>query len=381
MATKFLLQKIINRRDLTEQEAFGIAESMLDGSFTSIQTSAFLTAFATKGESVGEIIGFVKAMRKHMVSVSGRTEALDVCGTGGDGKGTFNISTAVAFVAAGAGVKVVKHGNKAASSNCGSADVLEALGVNINLNKKLAVEILQKVGMVFIFAPVFHPAFKNVAPVRKELGIKTIFNFIGPFANPAGVKRQLIGVPDVQLAQKLAEVARQLDYQHLLIVAGEDGLDEISIFSKTIGFEVKMGKVKKIVIEPTKDLRKVQNTQKTQQVRSSDNQTIRQSDISGAQSFPSFQERDSALDALKGGSALENAQIIKNILSGEKGPKRDIVILNCAYALYIAGKVRTPKEGIILAERSIDSGSAKRILESLIREGANLYHLEGDTEL
>lgn len=370
MRSKVLLQKLINKQDLSEPEAFGVAEAMLSGSLTNLQIAGFLVALAAKGESVVEIIGLIKAMRENMLALETALDAIDVCGTGGDEAKTFNISTAVAFVVAGGGVKVAKHGNRAASSKCGSADVLEALGVNINLNQKQAVKVLQSVGLVFLFAPFFHPAFKNVAPARKELGIKTIFNYIGPFANPAGVKRQLIGVPSMQLARKLADVAKQLDYEHLLIVTSEDGLDEISPFGRTTMFEVKGKKsVKREALrlkQPHLYLFEFLESERSRSRRPEPRS--RRPLLKGEGKLDA---KRYTLDALKGGSPLENARIIKNILSGEKGAKRDIVVLNTAYALYVAGKVNDPREGIKLAEDSINSGSAKRVLGNLIKETKN----------
>ena len=305
---------------------------MLAGKLLPTQIAAILTALRMKGETVNEILGFVTVMRKHMVKIKAPGMVIDTCGTGGDGKGTFNISTAVAFVVAGAGIKVAKHGNKNVSSLCGSADVLEALGVNINLGPKQAEELLRKTNFTFLFAPLFHPAFKHVVPVRKELKIRTVFNFLGPFVSPASVKRQVIGVPNIVLVENLSKVASLLNYQHLLLVSSEDGLDEISLSARTIGYEIKDKKIRKIVIDPT--------------------------DFGF--------DRVSLVD-IKGEDAKTNARIIKNILTGGEGAGRDIVLLNSAAVLLVAGSVNNLREGILLAEESLKEGRAMRVLEKVIQ--------------
>ncbi len=277
-------------------------------------------------------MGFIKTMRKHMVKINS-PKAIDIVGTGGDGVGTFNISTVSSLVVAGGGVKVAKHGNRAASSICGSADVLEELGVNINLAPHQAEEVLNKIGMVFLFAPLYHPAMKNIAPIRKELGIRTIFNFLGPFLNPAGTKRQLLGVPNMSIAEQLAKVAARLKFDHLLIITSEDGMDEITTTGKTTVFEIKDKSICSYKISAKQFGIKVTN------------------------------KKD-----LLGADVKKNAEIIKDILTGKKGPKRDIVILNSAAAFYVTSKVKSIKMGIKLAEESIDSGAALKILENLIKE-------------
>lgn len=333
-----LINKLINKRDLTQDEAFKVALEILSGSLAEAEIAKILTSLHEKVESVPEIVGFIRAIRKKMTAIAAPRGAIDVCGTGGDGSGTFNISTVVAFVVAGTGVSVVKHGNRAATSKCGSADVIEALRITINLKPEQAEKVLKNAGMVFLYAPLFHPAFKQVAGIRKKLGFRTIFNFIGPFANPARVMRQLIGVPTVAIAEKLADVGRELGYEHLLIVSSDDGLDEISIFANTAGFEIKREKIRKMIIEPQE---KVKNSRP-------------KLFLTG--------------EGILGGTVEENAEIIRNILSGKKGQHRDIVVLNSAFALYIAGKVKTPEEGIKLAQESIDSGEAFDVLQSLIME-------------
>ena len=332
MDTTVMLNKLINRKNLTSHETELFLLEIINGTINNAQTGAVLTALQMKGETTDEIYGFIKAMRKNMIRVY-IDQAIDVCGTGGDQKGTFNISTATAFVVAGAGVKVVKHGGRAVSSRSGSADVMEKLGINIQLSAQQAELIFYKTGMVFLLAPLFHPAMKQVALIRKELKIRTIFNFIGPFTSPASVKRQLIGVPNIGIAEKLAKVGKELSYKKLLIVTSEDGMDEISTHSKTIVFEINKDKIKKMIIDPKEF------------------------------GFKKFDKKEIIC-----GTVADSAQIIKNILNGIKGPPRDLVIFNSAFALYVGGAVTNVKEGIKVAENSIDSGKAKLVLENLIKE-------------
>ncbi|HSW88669.1 MAG TPA: anthranilate phosphoribosyltransferase [Candidatus Saccharimonadales bacterium] len=331
MDTTSLLHKLIQKQDVTSTETGFLLAEMMRGKVSDIRISALLTALAMKGETVDEIIGFIQTMRAHMVTLT-TIDAIDVCGTGGDGKKTFNISTAVAFVVAGAGVKVAKHGNRAASSLCGSADVLEKLGVHIALEASQAQAVLEKVGMVFLFAPLFHPSMKSVSLVRKELGVRTVFNFLGPFCNPAGVKRQLIGVPSIAVAEKLIQVGKKLRYEHLILVTSEDGLDEISVSQKTYLYELKSDVISRLILDPKE-----------------------------------YGFRYSA-DSIQGGTVDINAEIITNVLDGIIGQQRDIVLLNSAVALYVSGKTASIKEGLILAKKSIDSGSAKAVLENLVKE-------------
>jgi anthranilate phosphoribosyltransferase len=327
-----ILNTLVERKDLTAAEARQFLFDVMDGAITPVQTAAILTAFRMKGESTAEVQGLIQAMREKMVPVRA-DGAVDVVGTGGDGSGTFNISTASAFVVAGAGVKVAKHGNRAASSKCGSADVLEALGVKIELAPEQAEAVYKNAGMVFLFAPLYHPSMKQVVLVRKELKMRTIFNVLGPFSNPAGTKRQLVGVPNAALAKKLADVAKGLDYTRLLIITSEDGMDEASISANTSVFEIAGKSVKKSVIKPA---------------------------ALGFKKAPA--------SAIRGGTAEENAAIIRNILGGEKSPKRDIVVLNTGLALYAAGAAKTPKEGTARAEVSLNSGAAREALKRLIKE-------------
>ena len=304
----------------------------MKGNISPVILSAIFAAIRTKGETIDEIFGFIQTMRQNMVHVN-IDNAIDVCGTGGDASNSFNISTAVAFVVAGTGVKVAKHGNRAASSQCGSADVLEELGVNIDLMPQQTEKVFKKIGIVFLFAPLYHPALKNVVKIRKELKIRTIFNFLGPFANPASVKRQLIGVPNEEIAEKLAEVGSRLKYEHLLIVTSKDGMDEISLSTETFLYEVKNAKIKKSVMSPA-----------------------------------DFGFKKTSKTEFSGGSVRENAIYIREILQGVKGPRRDIVVLNSAFALYVAGIASGIKQGIQQAEQSIDGGVANSVLRNLRKE-------------
>lgn len=333
MNTNTLLEKLLSGKDLHEEEVRAILGAIVRQETNASQIAAFLTGMKMKGESVSEIVGLIKGMRKHMIPIGTTGTVIDTCGTGGDGKGTFNISTAVALIVAAAGVRVAKHGNRAASSICGSADVLEALGVNLMLKPEQAKKVLERVGMVFLFAPLYHPVMKHIAPVRKELGFRTVFNYLGPFLNPVNVRRQLIGVPDRKIAKKLAQVAKRLGYDHLLIVSGEDGMDEISTAAKTYVFEVKKRTVSESIFDPVK-----------------------------------FGIKKANPADLVGGSAKQNAAIIQDVLSGKKGPKRDIVLLNTAFALYSAGRIENIREGISLAGEAIDSGRAASILSQLVEK-------------
>ena len=331
MFAKDLLQKLIEKKNLTMEDSRAFVIEIMDGQVNPIQTGAILTALRIKRETPDEIVGLVRAMREKMIRVDA-PGAVDICGSG-DGSGTFNISTAVAFVVVGAGVRVAKHGNRAATSRCGSADVLEALGVNLMVSPKRAEKIFHKLGITFLFAPLYHPATKNVVSVRKELGVRTIFNFLGPLTSPASVKRQLIGMQNKEIALTLAHAATQLDYDHLCIVTSDDGLDEVSIGAPTTVFEVKGNLMRKYRIDPKK------------------------------YGFGNVHKKE-----LMGGNAKENAIIIKKIFEGEKGAKRDIVLLNSAFLLYIAGAVRSLAQGIQKAQDSIDSGKAREILSSFVQE-------------
>lgn len=326
-----ILNALVEKKNLSGNESREFLNNVFIGGVSPVLTGAILTALRMKGEAVEEVVGLVESMRANMADIHA-PGAIDIVGTGGDGAGTFNISTAAAFVARGAGAKIAKHGNRAASSKCGSADVLEALGVKIDLTPSQAEDVFKKTGMVFLFAPVFHPAMKHVVPVRRELKIRTIFNILGPFANPAGTKRQLVGVPNQKVARTMAGAARSLRYDHLLLMTSDDGMDEVSTSAKTYVFDIKGKNVKRFTIDPKK---------------------------LGFKKAPK--------SALAGATKEENAEILQSILSGEKGPRRDIVVLNAACALFVAGMAKAIKEGVALAEKSIESGSALRALHDLVR--------------
>lgn len=321
------------KQDLSKEEARSLLDGLMDEKTSTNEIGEILKVLSQKGETIDEIVGFIEGMKQRMLSVETQG-AFDIVGTGGDGSNSFNISTTSAFVVAGCGVLVAKHGNRAASSKCGSADVLEALGVNINLDPEKAKSVLNKTGIVFLFAPAFHPAMKKVGPVRKELKIRTIFNYLGPFLNPATVKRMLLGTANLEIAEKFLEIAKKLDFEHLIIVTSNDGMDEISIADKTTAFELKNGEVRKFVIDPHE------------------------------LGFKKYSKEN-----LIGGDPNENARIIRSILENkEKGAKKAAVILNSAYALVVLGKVKDPTDGIKMATESIDSGRALKVLENLIKE-------------
>jgi anthranilate phosphoribosyltransferase len=333
MENKYLLEKIIEKKNVSSIEIESLLGSCINGELTNEQLAAMLIGLRMKGETVDEILGLIHAMRKLCIPFLTDSFAIDTCGTGGDGTGSFNISTTVALVVAGAGIPVIKHGNKAASSLCGSADVLSLLGVNIMLTPEQAKKAFDVAGMIFLFAPLYHPAMKVIAPVRKALGTRTVFNYLGPFLNPGGVTRQLIGVPSKRLAEKLAKVASQLNYEHVILVSSDEGFDEIGINKKSYVYEIKGKQIKEEIVDPQK------------------------------LGFTVYSSQDA-----KGGNVEKNATIIKRILKGEKGVKRDIVVLNSAYALVVSGTVVDVREGIKRAEESIDTGAAEKVLHTLIRE-------------
>ncbi len=323
--------KVAAGRDLSQNEAAEAMEEMMTGEATPAQVAALLTALRIKGECVDEISGMAKIMREKSLRVSSPGPLLDTCGTGGDGKNTFNISTAAALVCAGAGVHVAKHGNRAATSASGTADVLEALGAAIDLTPEQVESCIEKAGFSFMFAQSFHPAMRFVAPVRREIGIPTIFNFLGPLTNPARAEYQLIGVGNAALLPKVAEVLGRLGTKRALVVHSEDGLDEVSLSAPTEVQELRDGKVNSYTLTP---------------------------EDAGL-------ERAS-LDELKGGTPEENASRIRLILSGVKGPDRDFVLINAGAALIAAEKAEDLRGGAVLAAESIDSGAAGRALEAYI---------------
>ncbi|MBU0502511.1 MAG: anthranilate phosphoribosyltransferase [Candidatus Margulisbacteria bacterium] len=331
---KDFIKKVVARINLTQAEASLAMDAIMKGQATPSQIAAFITALSMKGETIDEITGCAQKMREHAINISPKQKNLvDTCGTGGDVSGTFNVSTVSALVVAGAGVPVAKHGNRSVSSKCGSADVLEALGVKIDLEPKKVEACINEVGIGFIFAPKFHAAMKYAMPSRQEIGIRTIFNILGPLTNPAKASAQVLGVFKPELTEVMAKVLNNLETKHALVVHGLDGLDEISISSKTKVSELKSGKVKTFELSP-KEL--------------------------------GLKKGDKA--DLKGGSANENAAIALEILKGsDKGARRDMVLANAGAAIYVGGKAKDLKEGIKLAAESIDSGAANKKLAELIK--------------
>ncbi|MFH1683899.1 MAG: anthranilate phosphoribosyltransferase [Candidatus Margulisiibacteriota bacterium] len=327
------IKKIVEGKNLTRQEAALTMDTIMRGEATPSQIAAFITALRMKGETPDEITGCAEKMREHAINIRPRQKDLvDTCGTGGDVSGTFNISTLSALVAAGAGVPIAKHGNRSVSSRCGSADVLEALGVKIDIDPKKVEECINEVGIGFIFAPNFHKAMKFAMPSRKETGIRTIFNILGPLTNPARATAQVLGVFNPDLTEPLAQVLGKLGVKHALVVHGMDGLDEISISDKTKVSHLKDGKVENYTIKPE-----------------------------------DFGIEKASKEDIKGGSADENAKIALEILKGKaKGSKRNMVLINAAAAIYVGGKAKDLKEGFKLAEKSIDSGAAYKKLEEMI---------------
>ena len=333
---KEAIAQLVGGKSLTMDEASTVMSEIMEGTATPAQFGAFVTALRFNGETVEEIAGLARTMRLKALRVNSNEPVVDTCGTGGDGSGTFNISTTAAFVVAACGLKVAKHGNRAMSSHCGSADVLEALGVKIDLNPEQVQKCLEKVGIGFMLAPVFHPAMKFAAAPRKEVGIRTVFNILGPLTNPAGAGAQVLGVPEKGLTGKMATVLKMLGCQHALVVYGEDGLDEITITGKTFIAELKTGVIKNYEISPE--------------------------ECGLTRAKP---------DSLKGGTAKENADLLRSILSGKKGAQRDIVLMNAAAAMIAGDKAATFKEGIAIAGAAIDNGRALRKLEDLITFSQN----------
>ena len=331
---KEAISKIVNKEDLTYSEAYEVMNEIMSGNTTATQNAAFLAALSTKSakaETTDEIAGCAAAMREHATKVVTDMELFEIVGTGGDGAHSFNISTTSALVAAAGGMKVAKHGNRAASSKCGTADCLEALGVNIDQDPQKCVELLDKVGMCFFFAQKYHTSMKYVGAIRKELGFRTVFNILGPLTNPGSPKMQLLGVYDEYLAEPLAQVLINLGVRRGMVVYGQDKLDEISMSAPTTVCEFKDGWYKKYVICP-EDF-----------------------------GFTRCTKKD-----LEGGTPEENAKITRDILNGEKGHKRNAVLMNAGAALYIGSKADSMKDGIALAAEIIDSGKAVETLDKFI---------------
>lgn len=331
---KEAIVKIVSKGDLTYDEAYTVMNEIMSGQTTPTQNAAFLAALSTKSaraETTDEIAGCAAAMRAHATRVETGMELFEIVGTGGDNAHSFNISTTSALVAAAGGVKVAKHGNRAASSQCGTADCLEALGVNIQQSPEKCVELLREVGMCFFFAQKYHTSMKYVGAIRKELGFRTVFNILGPLTNPGTPSMQLLGVYDDYLVQPLAQVLISLGVRRGMVVYGQDKLDEISLSAPTTVCEIKDGWFKSRVITPEE-----------------------------------FGFARCTREDLKGGTPAENAAITRAILNGAQGHKRNAVLLNAGAALYIAGKADTMKDGVVLAGELIDSGAATRTLEKLI---------------
>ncbi|WP_127836648.1 anthranilate phosphoribosyltransferase [Clostridium prolinivorans] len=325
------IKKIVAGENLTIEEAETAMNAIMKGECTPSQVGAFLIALRMKGETIDEITGCAKSMKQNAKSFNVPSFAIDTCGTGGDGANTFNISTAVAIIAAAAGINVAKHGNRAVSSKSGSADVLCELGFNIDFETKISEQCLKETGMTFLFSQKYHPAMKNAAPIRSELGIRTIFNILGPLTNPADIKGQVLGVFDINLTHILGEVLLKLGRERALVVHGNDGLDEITTTTITTVTEVINGKVIDYTINPLD------------------------------YGIPLCTKEE-----IKGGNSKENAAIILNIFKGEKGPKRNIVVMNSAAALYVGKAVDNFKDGIIMAEEIIDSGKAYDKLNEIV---------------
>lgn len=337
------LQKVVERGDLNSEEAFMAMEEMMSGKASDLQIAAFLTALRLKGETSTEIIGFARAMREKVCRVTVRSQVesarsgtdsgrlVDTCGTGGDRSHTFNISTAAAFVAAGAGVQVAKHGNRSVSSRCGSADVMEALGIDLTLTPEQVGHCIDDVGIGFLYAPLLHPAMRHVMTARRDIRIRTVFNILGPLTNPAHAPAQVVGVYEERLTELLAAALIDLGSTRAFIVAGLDGLDELSSASESRVSEVKDGRIHTYTLSPE-----------------------------------AFGLRRACLSDLLGGTAEENAQTIRRIVEGEKGPKRDVVVMNATLAIVAGGKAHDFQEGAGLAARSIDSGAAMEKLDGLV---------------
>ena len=331
---KSFIARIVEGNDLSEDEAGKAMTIIMEGQALPTQIASFLTALRMKGETVREITGFAGTMRARAVGIRAKEGecVVDTCGTGGDGSGTFNISTAVAFVAAGGGLTVAKHGNRSVSSRCGSADVLEALGINIALPPEKVEKSLQELKLAFLFAPSFHPAMKHALAPRREIGIRTAFNLLGPLTNPAGATVHLLGLYREDMTRPVAEVLRNLGSKAAFVVHGEDHCDEISITGKTTVCHLQDGEIKSYQIEP--EMVGIERTN---------------------------------LEAIRGGTPEKNARILLKILEGEAGPPRDVVLMNAAAVFMAAGRVGHLPDGIQLAKESIDSGKAMKKLQALIQ--------------
>lgn len=328
---KAAVAKLVEGHSLSEREARDVMGQIMEGEATPAQLAAFLVAHRLKGETEDEILGFAQAMRSKALAISFPDDLLDTCGTGGDSSGTYNISTCSALVVAAAGIKVAKHGNRSATSQCGSADVLESLGVHLSLTPEQAIQALNELGFAFLFAPSYHPAMKYAAPVRGEIGVRTVFNILGPLSNPAGATRQLLGVADPAISSMMASVMTRLGVERGMVVHGHGGLDEISISGPTWITEI------------------VDNKQRAYEVTP---------EIMGVASAP--------LHELAGGDRLQNAEIVRSLFRGTDGPKRDALLVNAAAAIYLGGLASDLTDGVKIAAQVIDGGAAMVILDRYI---------------
>ncbi len=328
-----LIEMLVRHEDLTADEAAAAMDEVMSGRAAPAALAGLLAASALKGARPTEIVGFARTMRAHAVALAEPAgEVFDTCGTGGDRSGTFNISSAAALVLAACGVKVAKHGNRSVSSRCGSADVFEALGVNVAAPPAVVERTLHEANIAFFFAPTFHPSMKHAGPTRRELGIRTAFNLLGPLTNPAGATRQLVGVPRSELTELLARALLHLGSARAWVVHGADGIDEISTTGYTKVSECRAGAVHTFYVHP--------------------------SDFGLAKASPA---------ELKGGDAAQNADILRAVLAGTRGPARDVVLLNAGAALLIAGRTASVRDGLALAAQAIDSGAARETLERMVR--------------
>ena len=326
------IQRLLERRDLSRDEARDVMDEVMRGEATAAQIAGYLVALRSKGETVAEIAGSAEAMRRHALPVHpARADVIDTAGTGGDGAGTLNLSTAAALVAASAGAAVAKHGNRAVSSACGSADVLEALGFDIELDPQAIARSIDELGFGFLYAPLHHPAMRHAGPVRRELATRTVFNVLGPLTNPAGARGQVVGVFAEELAGVVAEALAILGTHRAFVVHGAGGIDELSPAGPNLVYEVRDGDIHRTVVEP--------------------------GELGLAPSHPA---------ALRGGTPAENAAAIREVLGGAAGPARDAVLLNAAYALVVAGRVEDPRDGLELAANAIDTGAAAERLDALV---------------
>lgn len=329
---KEAIEKVTKGTNLSEAEAYQVFDEIMSGAATHSQITALLVALRTKGETVDEITGAAKVMREKAVKVNVAEDVLvDTCGTGGSGVNTFNISTAVAFVAAGCGIKVAKHGNRSASSQCGSADVLEALGVNLDKGTDIVEKCIREIGIGFMYAPLFHGAMKHASAPRKEIGTRTIFNLLGPLSNPAGATSQVVGVYDSRLTALIAAVLKNLGTKRAFVVCGMDKLDEITITGKTRVSELKDGTIRTYYVTPGK-----------------------------------FGFKTARIEDIRGGTARENADAVLSVLKGEEGPRREVVLMNASAAIIAGYRAKGFKRGVHLAAESIDSGRALEKLNKLV---------------